>query len=184
MLGTGAGVLAGVLWWSVVDLPSYLIQPDSTATMGERDLSEFIAGDAWFCVLGLLIGAALGTVAWRNLRSLGWPLVVVVALVATVAALLCWGVGYQLGPGEFDRRLATAKPGDVVPIDLTVRAYASLLVWPFFAVVPVLLGSSLSEDDEEHQPLTAAMAANPPFVTRSRSVGASRTCRPRRPAET
>jgi fumarate reductase subunit C len=155
VLGIGAGVLAGVVWWAMVDLPLYRIQPDSSATTGERDLTEFIAGDAWFCLIGVVVGLGLGVVGWRYLRSLGWPLVVIVVVVALGAALLCWAVGYQLGPGEFERRLATARPGALVPIDLTVRAYASLVVWPFLAVVPVLLGSSLSPDAEEAPAVTS-----------------------------
>jgi hypothetical protein len=72
---------------------------------------------------------------------------------ATVSALTCWLVGYLLGPGDFAARLAAAQPGDLVSIPLTLRAYASLLTWPFFAVIPVLLGSSLGRDDEEPRPL-------------------------------
>ena len=48
----------------------------------------------------------------------------------------------------FDPRLAAARPGDVVPVELTVRARVALAVWPLFAVVPVLLGSSLGRDPE------------------------------------
>ena len=158
VLGIGAGVLAGVVWWSVVELPYYRIQADSSATTGERDLTEFIAGDAWFCVIGVVVGLALGGIGWRYFRVLGWPLVLVVVAVALMAALLCWAVGYQLGPGEFERRLATARPGDLVPIDLTVRAYASLAVWPFLAVVPVLLGSSLTGDPDEGSALRSRSA--------------------------
>jgi hypothetical protein len=40
-----------------------------------------------------------------------------------------------------------------VPIPLTIRASASLLTWPFFAVMPVLLGSSLGRDEDEPRPL-------------------------------
>ena len=69
------------------------------------------------------------------------------------AALVCWLVGYRLGPGDFTARLAAAKPGDIVPIELTLRARAALLTWPFFAMIPVLLGSSLGRDDEEPRPI-------------------------------
>ena len=46
------------------------------------------------------------------------------------------------------RAAELAQPGDVVPIDLTVRARPALAVWPLFAVVPVLLGASLGRDPE------------------------------------
>jgi hypothetical protein len=58
-----------------------------------------------------------------------------------------------LGPDNFVGRLAAAKPGELVPIELTLRARASLLTWPFFAIIPVLLGSSLGRDEEEPRPL-------------------------------
>jgi hypothetical protein len=79
--------------------------------------------------------------------------VLVVVVCAVASALTCWLVGYRLGPGDFSARLAAAQPGDLVPIPLTLRARASLLIWPFFAVIPVLLGSSLGRDEEEPRPL-------------------------------
>jgi hypothetical protein len=36
---------------------------------------------------------------------------------------------------------------------LTLRARAALLTWPFFAVIPILLGSSLGRDDEVPRPI-------------------------------
>ena len=74
-------------------------------------------------------------------------------MLASLAGLLCWVVGYQLGPGPFVPRLAAAEPGDLVPIELTIRAQASLLVWPFARSSRVLLGSSLGRDDEDPTPL-------------------------------
>jgi hypothetical protein len=152
-LGLGFGAVAGVVWWAVVDLPAYQINPDGGASISERGLAEFVAGDAWFCAIGLVVGVGLGAVAWRALRDLGWPLVLLVGVVALLAALVCWFVGHRLGPGDFVARLAAAHPGDLVSIELTLRARASLLTWPFFAVIPVLLGSSLGRDEEETRPL-------------------------------
>jgi hypothetical protein len=84
--------------------------------------------------------------------------VLVVVVCAVASALMCWLVGYRLGPGDFSARLAAAHPGDLVPIPLTLRARASLLTWPFFAVIPVLLGSSLGRDEEEPRPLRRSNA--------------------------
>ena len=152
-LGLGLGALTGVVWWAVVDLPAYVVGSDGGAGITERGLSEFVAGDAWFCAVGLFVGVGLGLIGWRQLGDLGWPLVLLVAAVAVAAALVCWLVGHQLGPTDFVARLAAARPGDEVPIELTLRARASLLTWPFLAIVPVLLGSSLGPDDEEPKPL-------------------------------
>ncbi len=152
-LGLGLGAAGGVLWWLAVDLPVYSVNDDGGAATSERGLTQFISGDAWFCGIGLLVGLGLGLLGWRRFRTLGWPLVLVVTLVALAAGLVCWWVGYRLGPGAFNPRLAAAQPGDSVPIELTLRARASLFTFPFFAVIPVLLGSSLGRDDEEPKPL-------------------------------
>jgi hypothetical protein len=159
----GLGAVVGVLWWQVVDLPAYLVGPDGGASTSERGLTGFVAGDAWFTLLGALAGLLLGWLGWAKLKNLGWPLVLVVVLAAVAAALVCWLVGYLLGPGNFNARLAQARPGDEVLIQLTIRARASLLVWPFVAIIPVLLGSSLGRDDEEPRPRSTE-----PFLRRSR----------------
>ncbi|GAA1431217.1 hypothetical protein GCM10009616_17810 [Microlunatus lacustris] len=148
-LGLGLGAAAGVVWEAVVELPTYTVNQQGGAATSERGLTAVIGSDAWFCLLGALLGLLLGLVGWRRLRSVGWPLVLLVVLTATAAGLMAWWVGTVLGPGPFNPRLAAAGPGDVVPVALELRAPASLLVWPFLAVVPVLLGSSLGRDDEE-----------------------------------
>ncbi len=154
LLSAVAGVLSGVLWWRVVELPGYVVGADGGASTTERGLTEYFAGDAWFIVIGAVVGIGLGIIAWRWFQALGWPLVVLAVAGAFIAALLCWYVGHRLGPGPFDARLAAAHPGDVVPIELTVRAKASLAVWVLGASIPVLLRSSLGPDDEEPRPLS------------------------------
>lgn len=145
---TGAGALCGVLWWRVVDLPGYTVGPDGSASTGQRGLTQYVSADAWFTLIGLVAGAAVGWLAWRVFRTVGWPVVLLALVAALAAALSAWAVGHQLGPGPFAVRLGQAQPGEVVPVELTVRARAALLVWPFAAVLPILLASSLGNDDE------------------------------------
>ena len=145
----------------MVEPPAYRVNADGGASISERGLTEFLGGDAWFCAIGLVVGIVVGLGAWRWFDQIGWPLVLLVCGLAFLAGLTCWFVGYRLGPGDFSARLATAQAGDLVPIELTLRARASLLVWPFCAVIPVLLGSSLGRDDEEPHPLFRRRAAAP-----------------------
>lgn len=166
-LGLGLGAVAGVVWWAMVDLPAYVVGAEGGAGIDERGLSEFVAGDAWFCAIGLVVGIALGVVGWRALKDVGWPLVLLTVVTSVLAGLVCWFVGHRLGPTDFVEQLATAQPGDLVPIELTLRARASLLAWPFFAVVPVLLGSSLGRDDEEPKPLFRRRTRDPSAVGES-----------------
>ena len=147
-LGLGLGALSGVAWWAVTDLPTFRVVAGGGAVTSERGLAGYIAADAWFVVCGAVVGLVVGVLAWRWFGRSGWPVVVLAAVIGTGAGLLCWAVGYRIEPGSFAVRLAAAQPGDSVAIDLTVRARAALLVWPLFAVVPVLLGSSLGRDPE------------------------------------
>jgi hypothetical protein len=156
LLCLGLGAAAGVVWWWVVDLPSYSVGPNGGASITERGLTEFFGGDAWFCALGAVVGLTIGVLGWRLFAAAGWPVAVGLTVLALLAALVCWWVGYELGPGPFVPRLAAADPGESVPIELTVRARASLLVWPFFAVTCTLLASSLGRDEEA----PAAQAVN------------------------
>lgn len=141
------------MWFWVVDLPSYAVGADGGASISERGLTEFFAGDAWFCLIGVVVGLGVGILGWRLFAAVGWPVALGVVVLSLLAALVCWWVGHRLGPGPFPPRLAAARPGDLVPIELTVRAPASLLVWPFAAVTCVLLGSSLGRDEEKPRPL-------------------------------
>jgi hypothetical protein len=150
-----AGSVAGIVWWqAVIPLPGYVVAPDGRAATTERGLALFVAADAWFTVLGMVFGLAVGALAWRLCSRLGWRVVLLAAGGAFAAALVCWMVGHRLGPSDFAPRLVSAKPGELVPIELTLRAKAALAAWPFAATIPVLLGSSLGRDDEiENLPL-------------------------------
>lgn len=149
----GVGAAAGVLWEAVVVLPVYTVGPGGGASTSERGLTEYIGGDAWFSLIGLVVGLGIGLAAWRLFRPIGWPVVPLAVAATMMAALMCWLVGWKLGPGPFAPRLAEATPGTTVEIELTVRAQAALLVWPFGAVLVLLLGSSLGRDDEEPKPI-------------------------------
>jgi len=159
-LGLGLGALAGLVWPLVADLPAYTVGANGRASTSERGLARVLGADAWFCLLGVPVGLALGLLAWRRFRELGWPVVLVGTLTAAAAGCVCWLVGTRIGPGDFPERLAAAQPGDLVPIALALRAKASLLVWPFLAVLPILLGSSLGPDEDEpaRQPAAASVA--------------------------
>jgi len=179
VLALGLGALAGVVWWWAVDLPGYLVNQDGRASTSERGLADFISGDAWFTLVGAVSGLLLGWLAWVRLCKLGWPVVLIAVGAAVAAALVCWLVGFLLGPDDFTRRMAQSRPGDLVLIQLTIRAKASLLVWPFAAVIPVLIGSSLGRDDEEPTPRSRPERGPD---RRPRRLGLSRSGRRRRSA--
>lgn len=165
----GVGALTGIAWWKLSVLPGYTVGADGGASTGQRGLAEFVSADAWFTVLGLVVGLGLGLLAWRLFRRAGWPVVPLAMLAALGAALCCWAVGHQLGPGPFAPRLGAAGPGEVVPVELTVRARSALLVWPFAALLPILLAASLGRDEEAAGSVTVGDSASGDSVERPRA---------------
>lgn len=143
-----AGIAAAVLWRLVVPLPNYVVQADGSASVSERALTEFFAGDAWYVVIGAVVGAGLGVATWRRFKDIGWPSAFLAAGLGLLAGIVCWQLGQLFGGVPFDERLAAAKPGDSVPIALALRSPSALAVWAFAAVTPILLGSALGPDDE------------------------------------
>lgn len=149
LLSVLVGVLVGFLWRQVVTLPSYTVGASGVASTTERGLAAMFGSDAWFCVFGFVACLGLGLVAWRWFHPLGWPTVLIASTGALVAALVCWWVGYTLGPSSFVERLAAAKSGAVVSVQLTLRTKVSLVIWGFAAVIPILLRASLGRDEED-----------------------------------
>jgi hypothetical protein len=153
LIAIALGLLGGLVWFAVVDLPAYTVRPDGSAATTVQGLTEFFAGDAWYSAVGLVVGVVLGVLGWRWFGKAGWPLVPIALVAAVIAAALCWWLGWVLGPGPFEDRLVAAKPGDLVPVELTVRAPVALLVWVLGAILPILGRSSLGPDSEEAKPL-------------------------------
>ncbi|CAI9410148.1 hypothetical protein [Aestuariimicrobium sp. T2.26MG-19.2B] len=148
------GLLAGFVWNVVVVRPVYVMGNDSVATTTERGLAQFFGADAWFSVIGLVGGALIGWLAWIRHGRQGWPVVPLAVVGSCLAGLLAWGFGIFLDSGDFASRIAAAKAGDQIPIELALRAKAALAVWPFGAVLPVLAASSLTDDESGPGPLT------------------------------
>ncbi|PKQ32712.1 MAG: hypothetical protein CVT62_01260 [Actinobacteria bacterium HGW-Actinobacteria-2] len=146
------GGLAAVFWSGVVDLPAYTIQPDESAVIGERGLTQVVSADVWYVITGALVGTGLGILTWKWFRPLGWPSALLAAGSGLLAGLVCWKLGEVMGPGPFAERLAKAVRGDTVSMSLELRAWSALAVWGFAAVTPVLLASSLGPDDEDPGP--------------------------------
>ncbi len=109
------GGLSAVFWATVVDLPTYRILPDGSATISERGITEIVASDVWFVITGALVGAGLGLVTWKWFRTLGWPTALLAVGSGLLAGIVCWQVGELLGPGSFAERLTGALPGSPRP---------------------------------------------------------------------
>jgi len=135
-----SGVVSGMIWHRVATPPIWTVLADGTAQATERGLSRVFAVDAWYVLIGLLFGMALGTLVWKLMSPLGWPVALVVCAAALLAGIVCWQMGRAFGPRDFVERLAAVGPaGGRVPADFDLGAKSALLVWPVGALLPVLL---------------------------------------------
>ncbi|MGJ6979322.1 hypothetical protein ACSDQ9_02155 [Aestuariimicrobium soli] len=177
------GLLAGFIWNVVVVRPEYVMGDDSVASTTERGLTQFFVADSWFVIIGLVAGALIGWFAWLRYGRHGWPVVPMAVVGALVAAALAWGFGVFLDSGDFETRIAAAKAGDHIPIELALKARTALLVWPVAALLPILAAASLSDDEagpglvtrvrlrRAHRRMAAAMAAQRPLPQRPQPQG-------------
>lgn len=133
------GALGAIIWSNVTPRPSYLIQDDLTALITERGQATIISADASFVLITGVIGVLAGAVGWFLLHQRGWLVLIGPVVASIVAALVTWRLGLVLSGTDFARRLAAARPGDVVAVDLHLHATAALLVAPFAAVTPIML---------------------------------------------
>lgn len=146
VLSAVLGVISGLIWHAVVSLPSYTITDQGRAVMSDQGLTKIFAADAWFVMIGLVTGLGLGSATWLLTRTLGWPAALIAVAAGFLAAWVCWRLGVAIGPHDFAERIASAAAGERIPIDFTVRSSQAFLVWPFAALTPVLLYSSLGPE--------------------------------------
>lgn len=146
-----AGVLGGVLWSLITPRSTYTVQENLVASISERGQAQVFASDATFVIISAVIGLAIGILGWAALYRRGWLVTFMPVLAAFGAGLIVWQVGLLIGEGNFDQALAGANPGDVVPIDLTLRSLSALLVTPFAAVTPIMLLSAFWPEPRPEQ---------------------------------
>lgn len=133
-----AGALGAAIWRMVVKLPIYVRTADN-AQMDAVELSKSVGIDGWYVVIGatLALALGLGLMTWlARTPRLG---VLVIALGALAGGWLMVRVGELLGPGPVEARLAAAKVGEHVAVQLVPNTSAIFLVWPLAALLAALL---------------------------------------------
>lgn len=145
------GVVAGVLWWLLVD-PATYTKREAGGAMPELELGRRFGADGWYAVLGVVLGfvAGLGLSAWRSRDS--WLTTMLLVVGSAVAASVAAVVGRVLGPGDTGVALERAAVGAKVPVQLVVSGAVVYLVWPIAVLVGALMvlwsSPGTSEDEE------------------------------------
>ena len=133
--------LAAPLWHSMVTLPTYTVGSDGAASTTEKGLTQVFSTDAMYCLIGLVVGLIIGCLSWVLMRRRGAWGVLAAGISACLSALACWWVGVLIGPDSFAERIASAKSGEVVPVDFALHTWVAVLVWLLVAMVPMLIAS-------------------------------------------
>jgi len=124
--------------------PTYTVGSDGAATTTEKGLTQVFSTDATYCLIGLVVGLIIGCLSWVLMRRRGAWGVLAAGISACLSALACWWVGVLIGPDSFAERIASAKSGEVIPIDFALHTWVAVLVWLLAAMVPMLIASLLA----------------------------------------
>lgn len=145
------GALCGLMWSLITDRPSYRISTSLNATISERAQTDIIGADVVFTFVTGFAGLLIGVVGWFVWHRKGWLVTTIPLIGAFIASFTAWRMGLALSGSGFSERLATAGVGDVVPVDLELRALSALLVAPFAAVIPIMLMAAFWPDPADGQ---------------------------------
>lgn len=132
-------VVAGIIWNRIVDLPAYMVSDDFRAMLPESGLSQIVATDVCYALIGIVAGLIIGLTATVLFYRLGWVVSLIAAAGAGLAGVITRSVGVFLGPRDFATRIAQASRGDEVTIDFTAHTWVPLAIWIAASVIPVLL---------------------------------------------
>jgi hypothetical protein len=133
-----AGVVAGLLWWKLVDLP-YAVRDGGSVVVEADQLGKQVNIDGWFLVLALVGGLVSGIVLlfWRVRDPL--LMVVLVTLGGGLASVVARWVGHALGPGPAADALRHRAEGAHALLPLQIHASGVLWVWPAAAALGALV---------------------------------------------
>ena len=134
-----SGVIGGLVWvW--LARPAQWLGRDGGIVLTEAASRGQFSVIVVFVAVGAVVSFVSGVVTGRLVPDLGWFAVPVVAVVVTVAGLVAWRVGVELGPPP-PGTVAGVGVGDEVPSQLAVDGVAPFLVWPIFGVLGVIVAS-------------------------------------------
>ena len=140
------GAVGGLLWLWLAEPAEWEVTQRGIILTEDAARGQFEVVVA-FVGIGAVLCLVWGLVAGRSLHDVGWPLVPLFVVAASVAALIAWRIGVALGPAD-PRETVHPALGDRLPAQLEIDAFAPFLAWPIFAVLGLLLAAWLDRSDE------------------------------------
>lgn len=131
--GALLGLVAGLAWTRLADHVRIVITGQGPDLM-TYETNQFFSGDGMFAVIGLVVGAIVGIVAYLWRRQRGVVVLLGAGLGALVAALVAWQLGRHIGLAGYHRLLHSAHVGSQFDRPVDLRAKATLICWPLASV--------------------------------------------------
>ena len=131
-----AGLLWGLAWFWIAPTAKTQVLDGGVYLNGHDNL--FASQDAWFAILGAVVGALL-SVVWPYLTRRTPVAGVVAGLVGSaVSGLIAWWLGSTLGPDPLKTQLQHGIKAPITPVMLHTST-AVLMAPLFFAAVRIVI---------------------------------------------
>ncbi|MGE5287862.1 MAG: hypothetical protein ACM3ML_11785 [Micromonosporaceae bacterium] len=151
------GVPAGLVWTAVAPRVTVVVTGHGAAQVVNPETKAFIAGDGWFCVIGLVGGLVVGLAGYLlAVRRRGAPAMAGLILGGLAASLIAWWIGRNDGLAAFHRALLTSRTGAVLHAPLMLRAHGAVVVWPLATALAGGLAELLTGQARPASPIGAA----------------------------
>ena len=131
------GLAGGVAWALLAPRVTYVVVSARTAELSNAETSAFIAGDAWYCLVGLAGGAAIGLGGYvLGVRRHGPAAMAALAAGGVAAGLAARWLGQLWGRSQFYSLLASSHPGALLHRPLLLGGGDAIL-WPAVVCWPL-----------------------------------------------
>jgi hypothetical protein len=134
---TGAGLLAGLLWWWLAPRADFRITDAGPVVIGNPVEELLVADDVVLTLILVAFGLLAGAAAWFLRRRRGVATVLALAVGASLMAVVAWQLGELLGAGPTKAQLADV--GTVVTTRLSLGSLPAMALAPFAALLAYLV---------------------------------------------
>lgn len=135
-----AGLAGGALWAVLAPRAVYVAVGHGQAYVINPETTAFIAGDAWYCLIGAVGGLVIGLFGYLfAIRRYGPVPMAAVLAGSVVAGLMARWIGLNWGLARFNDQLAMARQGTLLHAPLVLSGDTSQLFWPAVVSWPAIV---------------------------------------------
>jgi|ERR1022692_807760 hypothetical protein len=130
------GLAGGFIWAVLAPRVLYVVVSRGAADVVNPETTAFIAGDAWYCLIGVIGGLIIGGLGYLfAVRRYGPAPMAGVLVGSTSAAFVALWEGQRSGRAQFDSQLLRGHLGATLRAPLTLGGHTDLAFWPLVACV-------------------------------------------------